>query len=56
MTNGQPDDLEDWYAAEQDAERPSVTPTMTLAKLGLVMGLIPLGLTTYFLTHRNSAR
>lgn len=56
MTNGQADDLEDWYAAEECAERRSVTPSITLARLGLVIGLVPLGLVAYFITHRRLAR
>lgn len=56
MTNGQADDLEDWYAAEESAARRSVTPPTALTKLGFVIGLVTLGVLAYFIAHRRLAR
>ena len=53
MTNGQPDDLDDWYAAEAAAEAHGLALPKTPARLVYALGLIPLGIAAYFATHRH---
>lgn len=54
MTNGQPDDLEDWYSAEHGSDAPGALSVPPLPKLALAIGSIPLGLAALFLFHRRS--
>lgn len=55
MTNGQPDDLDDWYAAEAAADRHGAGARQAHGSLAWALGLIPLGLAAYLATHRRKA-
>lgn len=54
MTNGQPDDLEDWYACEQGAERLPGLPSPAIAKIALAISVVPLALAAHFIIRRRS--